>query len=359
VAALAEGTYTAQAEQKDSSPYAQPGVSALVKFSVDATPPRVTLTYPANGSSTSGESQLVGGAAGSAEGNLPSVTVQLFAGTQVEGQAPLQSITVNASGGAWSATFAGLAPGTYSARAEQSDDVGNVGVSPPTTFVIAGPGAAAASVQPPTSPVAAFTWFPSSPRTREPVSLASSSTDASSPITAFAWDLTGSGVFAAGGQVMSTSFSTPGNHVVRLRVTAAGGLSSVATETIPVSAPTIPLMQPFPVVRIVSTDTASGIRLSLLRVTAPAGARVDVECKGRGCPARSESRMAAVGKVGVAPVEFRRFERTLGAGVILEIRISKAGEIGKFTSFQVRRRRLPLRVDACLGPSGVKPIACP
>jgi hypothetical protein len=76
-----------------------------------------------------------------------------------------------------------------------------------------------------------------------------------------------------------------------------------------VSAPAIPLMQPFPVVRIASTDTASGIRLSLLRVLAPAGARIDVECKGRGCPAKSESRIATVGKVGAAPVEFRRFER--------------------------------------------------
>ena len=84
-----------------------------------------------------------------------------------------------------------------------------------------------------------------------------------------------------------------------------------------------------------------------------------MECKGRGCPAKSESRIATVGKVGVAPVEFRRFERSLRAGVLLEIRISKAGQIGKFTSFEVRRRKLPVRVDACLGPSGVRPIACP
>ena len=78
-AALSEGTYTVQAEQAD--PYAEPGVSAPVAFSVDATPPQVTLTYPANGSSSSGESELVGGAAGTAEGDLPTVTVQLFAGS--------------------------------------------------------------------------------------------------------------------------------------------------------------------------------------------------------------------------------------------------------------------------------------
>jgi len=357
LAALAEGTYTVQAEQKDSG-FKEAGVSVPVTFTVDDTPPLVTLSYPANGSSATGESQLVMGLAGTAEGDLPSVTVQLFSGSSVEGQL-LQSVVVNESGGAWSATLAGLSPGTYTARAEQSDDTGNVGMSRPTTFSIAGPGGAGASVQGPTPPVASFTWFPSIPKPRETVSLASSSTDVSSPITSFAWDLTGSGAFVAGGQLTSTSFATTGNHVVRLRVTGANGLSSVATETIPVVAPLIPLMQPFPVVRIVSTDTASGIRLSVLRVQAPAGARIGVECKGHGCPARSESRIAAVRKVGVAPVEFRRFERPLRAGVVLEIRISKAGEIGKFTSFQVRNRRLPLRVDACLGPSGVKPIACP
>ena len=358
VAALPEGTYTAQAEQSDSISK-EAGVSAPVTFSVDATPPRVTLSYPADGSSTSGESQLVEGLASSAEGDLQNVTVQLFSGSSAEGQEPLQTIVVNASAGAWSATFAGLSPGAYTARAEQSDDVGNVGMSAPATFVVTGPASAAAAGQAPAAPAASFTWVPASPKIREPISLASSSTDASSPITAFAWDLTDSGDFASGGPVISTSFSAAGNHVVRLRVTGADGLSSIATETIAVSAPLIQLMQPFPVVRIASTDTASGIRLSLLRVLAPAGARIDVECKGRGCPARSESRIATVSKVGVAPIEFRRFEHPLRAGVVLEIRISKAGEIGKFTSFQVRRRKLPVRVDACLGPSGVRPIACP
>jgi hypothetical protein len=357
LAALPEGTYTVQAEQNDPD-FNDPGVSTPVTFSVDDAPPAVTLSYPTNGSSASGESQLLEGLAGTADGDLPSVTVQLFSGSSVEGQL-LQSVVVNTSGGAWSATLAGLVPGTYTARAQQSDDTGNVGFSAPTTFTITGPGGAGAAGQATAPPAPSFTWFPSVPKPRETVSLASSSTDAISPIMAFAWDLTGSGTFVPGGQLMSTSFATAGNHVVRLRVTAADGLSSLATETIPVVAPLISLMQPFPVVRIASTDTASGIRLRVLRVLAPAGARIGVECKGNGCPARSASRIAAAGKVGVAPVEFKRFERPLRAGVVLEIRISKAGEIGKFTSFQVRRRRLPLRVDACLGPSGVKPIACP
>ena len=61
----------------------------------------------------------------------------------------------------------------------------------------------------------------------------------------------------------------------------------------------------------------------------------------------------------MAPVEFPRFERSLRAGVTLEIRVFKAGMIGKYTRFVVRRGKLPLRDDACLALAGVKPMACP
>src|SRR5205807_9144053 len=108
-----------------------------------------------------------------------------------------------------------------------------------------------------------------------------------------------------GGAVLTTSFSTPGAHVVRLRVTDAYGLSSVATETIRVIGPVAALMQPFPVVRIAGRETPSGVKLTLLRVQqVPAGTRITVRCKGRRCPIKSERRVAASSKRGVAPVEF-------------------------------------------------------
>jgi hypothetical protein len=359
VAALPEGTYTVQAEQKDFDLSGQTGVSASSTFTVDAIPPQVTLTSPANGSSTSSESQLVNGSAGTAEGDGPKMTVQLFSGSAItSGQAPAQSIAVNAVGGAWSATFGGLPPGTYTVRAEQSDDAGNLGISPTSTFVVTRP-STGASVHSPASPAASFAWFPSNPRTGESVSLVSSSTDTASPITAFAWDLGGIGAFATGGPGMSTTFSTPGNHVVQLRVTDANGLSSVAAETIPVSSRPLTLMQPFPIVRITSTRTRSGIKLRLLSVLAPAGAQITVRCKGRACPLKSQSHVAASGKARAAFVEFRRFERSLADGVTLEIRVSKAGEIGKYTRFVVRRGRRPVRLDACLAGAGVKPVVCP
>jgi hypothetical protein len=354
---LTEGTYTVQAEQKTSSLGGQPGLSPPSTFTDDATAPQVTVSSPAPGTSTSGESLVVQGSAGTDEGDSAEVAVELYVGSTIAGHTPLQVRPTTATRGSWSETFAGLSPGTYTLRAEQSDDVGNRGVSPTTTFTVGRPPAAAAAD--PTPPAASFSWFPPNPHPGEPVSLASTSTEATRPITAFAWDLIGRGAFAPGARSITTSFATPGSHLVRLRVTDAGGLSSIVAETIAVTARPAIVMQPFPIVRIAGSATRSGVKLRLLSVQAPARARITVRCKGRGCPVKSQSRVAAVGRVGTAPIEFRRFEGSLRAGVTLEIRVFKPGEVGKYTSFSIRRGELPKRHDSCLDPRGVTPIPCP
>ena len=348
---LAPGTYTAQAEQSGKR-------SEPVTFTVDTTPPSVTLTYPANGSVTSSGSQLVEGTAGTSEGDLPTITIELFSGSTTESHAGLETLAVQASNGHWSATFGGLSPGTYSARAEQSDDVGNIGRSASVTFTVS-----AAVSAGPMSPVASFRWFPPAPKTGESVSLVSNSTEIASPITAFAWAFGASGAFQVGSPVLSTSFATPGAHVVRLRVSAADGMSSVATETVPVTSPSLILMQPFPIVRIVGSKTSFGVRLDLLTVQAPVGARVTVTCHGRGCPTRSEGHLAAASRrepdAATVTLAFRAFERSLRAGLTLRILVTKPGEIGKYTRFTIRRDKLPARVDSCLLPGDLNPIACP
>ncbi len=370
VVALADGTYTARAEQKDSDFHGQTGMSTPVTFTVDADPPVVTLTSPASGSSTSAESESVGGTSGAAEGDLPTITVKLFAGSTIASQAPLETVMVQAVKERWTAAFGGLSSGTYTARAQQSDDVGNTGVSKPVTFTVTAPKVPVPAVSPPTPPqappsppVASFQWFPSAPHVGEPVSLVSTSTDATGQITGFAWSLAGNGVFTGGADTLTTSFSTPGAHVVLLRVTDASGQSSLATETIPVTSPVPTLMQPFPVVRIAGSENASGVRVGLLSVQAPVGALVTVTCRGPGCRTRSQGVVAGVGKgrstTGMAVIVFGRFERSLRAGAVLEIRVSKPGQIGKYTRFRVRRGKLPERVDTCLSPAGIKPIVCP
>jgi hypothetical protein len=356
--ALPDGQYTAVASQENSITHeADVGFSAPSTFNIDTAAPQVTLTSPANGSSSGSSTWTASGAAGSDEGDLPHVTAQLFSGSSIGGgQSPVQSITVDAAGKTWSATFGGVAPGTYTLRAQQTDAAGNVGTSGTSTITVTGGSAAAHA---PTAPSASFTWFPPAPRVGENISLVSSSTDAASPLTAFAWDLAGTGAFATGGAGMNVIFSTAGGHLVQLRVTDANGLTSVASQTIPVSPPVLPLLQPFPVVRITSTGTSSGVRLRQLAVQAAPGAKITVLCRGRACPLKSQSHIATASKRRAAFVEFRRFERSLKAGVILEIRISKAGRTGKYTRFAVRRGKAPVRLDACLDGVLVKPVTCP
>lgn len=346
----ADGTYTALARQQSAAGNHEG--AAAVTFTVDTAAPHLTLSNIER----SGETQLIGGSSEGDEDDIPGVTVQVFSGGAIgEGQAPVQSVVVSAVGGHWLARFAPFAPGQYTARAMQSDQAGNVGVSNPGTFQVA---AAVSSASGPSGPVASFSWYPPVPRVGERVSLVSSSTDATSLLTALAWDLAGNGSFQAGAPLQTTSFATAGNHVVRLRVTDANGASSVATQTIPVGSQQAALMRPFPLVRIVTLRTASGIRLRVLSILTSPGVRITITCRGRSCPVRKQSKVASTGKVGLASVSFQRFQRVLPAGTTLEIRVFKAGEVGKFTSLSIRHGALK-RLDACLAPDGIKPMTCP
>jgi hypothetical protein len=166
----------------------------------------------------------------------------------------------------------------------------------------------------------------------------------------------------SGGAVIGTVFTTPGLHHVTLRVSAADGRSASVTETIEVGPIKYALMKPFPIVRIAGVDNALGAKVSLLSVQAPVGAKVSLTCKGHGCPAKNAVAMASAPPHHhgtTATITFRRFERQLRAGLVLQVRVSKAGVIGKYTSFTIRRSKLPLRVDACLDAVTVKPIKCP
>jgi PKD domain len=214
------------------------------------------------------------------------------------------------------------------------------------------------------APVASFVWSPRFPHIGDPITLTSTSRDLGSRIVGYAWDFADNGPFGAfqeGGPVAGASFATPAPHVVRLRVTAADGLSSIAAETITMTPPpaSARIMYPFPTVRIRGRDLRSGVKITQLAVRAPTGARINVTCRSRRCPARSASRMAVSTPGRATWVTFRRFQRFLPAGLTLQVRVSRNREIGSYTRFQVRRRKLPIRTDSCLDSSGVEPIACP
>jgi hypothetical protein len=110
-------------------------------------------------------------------------------------------------------------------------------------------------------------------------------------------------------------------------------------------------LRPFPVVRIRGFFARRGARITLLSVRGPRSAKVDVRCRGRGCP---------VGKVSLPTAQTRvhRFERFLRAGILLQIRVTRPGRIGSYTSFLIRSRKAPLRTDRCLSATRNKPIEC-
>jgi hypothetical protein len=356
-APLRNGTYTAQAAQTNAA--LETGTSSPVSFSVDTPAPTVTLNPPESPSSNRTPTFT-----GVASGTKP-VTVEIYAGAKAKG-AVVSTATAASTGAGWTSGNASpaLSNGQYTALARQEGSLaGNPdGHSAAVTFTVVPPAAITPSAVTPmfAPPVASFRWFPPVPATGETVSLVSTASDATGAITALAWALSSTGPFQPGGAVITTSFSAPGAHVVRLLVTNAYGLSSAATETISVVGPKTSLMQPYPVVRLAGSQTRSGIKLRLLVVQqVPAGARITVRCKGRRCPSRSATRVAAANRQRVAAVEFRQFERSLLFGVTLEVLVSVPGEIGKYTRFAIRRGKLPQRLDTCLDPTGITPIACP
>jgi PKD domain len=355
---LADGTYVAQAEQTllESK---QTVKSAAVTFTVDTEAPIVTITSPPSGSSAIGESQTISGTAGTAPGDVPFVTIEVFAGASIPlaPAGPVATAFVGTSAGTWSEVFA-LPPGTYTVRATQRDEAQNLGTSAePRTFTLAG-----APQSSPASPEASFTWLPAAPVAGEGVALVSNSTDPLG-IASYAWDLAGNGPFTAAGPVLTTSFATPGSHTVRLRVIDALGAQNIAKATIHVSPAALKLMQPFPIVRIGGVESGGGVRISTLGVLAPVGVRVTVTCTGRGCKLKPQSAAASAtahNRHGNAvTLSFPRFQRFLPAGVTLEVRVLAAGEIGKYTRFVIRRHGVPSRTDACLAGVDPKPIACP
>ncbi len=330
---------------------------------LDTHAPTVTLAEPTDGAVTTDTTPGLSGAAGDATEDSATVTVTIHTGSTTAGGVA-QTVTTTRSGSTWSAAAAALPTGTYTAQAAQVDAAGNLGASAAHTFTITTP---AAPPPPPANvpPTASFVAVPGSPLTGETVTFVSTSADPDGPIASLAWDLDGDGGFAdAAGASARTSFATAGTHRVSLRVTDAGGASAIASQTIKVASPPPPapqLLSPFPIVRIAGRATRSGVKLRLLAAEAPSGSRVLLSCRGRSCPRARESRVAP-GRAGSARlrlVSFPRFARSLRAGVVLEVRVTRSGRIGKYTRFIVRRNRAPQRTDSCLMPGASTPKACP
>lgn len=110
--------------------------TATRRIKVDAAPPALSLTAPADGAFTRTATPLLQGVAGTKPKDQAQVRLRVFSGTTASG-APLATVDALAGqGGAYAAAPAPLPDGRYTVTATQRDDGQNETVTAPATFLV-------------------------------------------------------------------------------------------------------------------------------------------------------------------------------------------------------------------------------
>jgi hypothetical protein len=226
---LGDGTHTFLARAVSPGGAVDPEPASQT-WTIDATGPAVTVTEPEAGTVMTDATPHLAGAAGTAAGDSDSVTVDVYAGMGTGGT-PVRSLTVTRAGASWAADVEpALGDGTYTARARQSDALGNTGTSAPRTFSVDAV---------PEPPAAALRATPNPALTGAVVTLdASGSTHPDrSAIVRHEWDLDGDGDFdrdTGAASSTTTSYAERGSVRPAVRVTDDFGQASVASTELSV-----------------------------------------------------------------------------------------------------------------------------
>jgi hypothetical protein len=203
-------------------------------------------------------------------------------------------------------------------------------------------------------PTATFTYVPANPVAGELVVLTSTAFDPDGPIASQTWDLDGDGAFDDGtGELVNHAFPKAGSYPLALRVADRDGAVTIGRSTVVVGRKPFDHFRHEPFIRVVSSPTSSGAHIDLLTVSAPKGAKVNIRCKGRGCPYKSKSTKSKGKRIDV-----RKMRRGFRAGAVIDIRVTKTNTIGKFVRITIRDDQRPKRVDRCLTPGKSKPVGC-
>ena len=134
-AGLSNGAHTFEVRAVNGGSTVDP-TPAQATWTVDTSTPVVTLSSPANGTDTNHNTPTFTGSAGTATGDLPTITVKVYSGSSAAGT-PLQTLTTTAAAGSWSVKASGaLLDGTYTAQASQSSESGHSGLSTAGTFTV-------------------------------------------------------------------------------------------------------------------------------------------------------------------------------------------------------------------------------
>jgi hypothetical protein len=98
-----------------------------------------------------------------------------------------------------------------------------------------------------------------------------------------------------------------------------------------------------PVVTLQGTVTHGVVTVSKLLIRANRGSIVEISCSGKHCPFKTIRRTMVTTSLRIT-----KLERKLRPSLTLTMRIARAGQLGKFVTYKVRRGISPVRFDACL-----------
>jgi hypothetical protein len=283
------------------------------------------------------------------------------------------------SGGTTSHSVAGRPDGTYTIRVKATDRVGRtaeqvrtfaIDATPPQTAITGGPADGSSS----TDTSATFTFSSS-----EPGSSFECRVYPAALTPGAMGDCSGAGTHAASGfspgtytfEVVATdpygnvdgtpakrSFTvkappsggdtptttTGGTGTTTGTATGGTGTATPGTTTPGAGPPFLPLVAAaYRTVGAKTTFSALAVR------NAPAGTKVRLTCKGRGCPLRARTFTVRGGKAALVKALKRRGLRT---GATIEIRVTgPAGEL-KLVRYRMRKGRVPARTMQCAAPGG-------
>ena len=151
------------------------------------------------------------------------------------------------------------------------------------------------------APLASVSVSPQSPNVGDVVTLTDTSRDPDGSIVARAWDLDADGTFDDGtGGSATTTFATPGEHVVRLQVTDDRGAVNIAVVSIDVRQPA-----PIEVKRVgVPSPPAGPVAVSKAKAVTPFN-------RGRNAAIRFDLTVATQVKILVVQIDGKRKRGTL------------------------------------------------
>jgi hypothetical protein len=175
-------------------------------------------------------------------------------------------------------------------------------------------------------------------------------------------DANGTGIASCSGPVAPNAgidTSTPGPKTFTVNAADVAGNTASASTTYTVAVPPPPPPPPSEITSTVSHNwSVLGRRTTMLQLLArrvPQGARVQIRCRGRRCPFKRKNITARrAGNVNIAR-RLNRRQRRVRAGQRLEVRITKAGFIGRYVRYTIRNNKLPTRIVRCMPAGSTRP----